>query len=74
MYSTSEDLIVLGFCREGDRDVVYKEIKHLTILLDVKQVVHIYEVYETEKEVFIVMEVRTPDISSVLFLAKCFCL
>jgi hypothetical protein len=40
-----------------DREVVYKEIKHLTMLRDVKHVVYIYAVYELENVVHIVMEV-----------------
>ena len=38
--------------------MVYKEIKHLTMLKDVKQVVQILEVYEKGSDMFIVMEVR----------------
>ena len=41
--------------------MVYKEIKHLTMLKDVKQVVQIHEVFEmvdTKDEVHIVMEAR----------------
>lgn len=44
-------------CREGDEEVVYKEIKHLIMLLDVKQVVEIIEVFENDDQFYIVMEV-----------------
>jgi hypothetical protein len=46
------------YCSDECRDVVYKEIKHLTLLLNVEQVVQIYEVYEKNDEIYIVMEVR----------------
>lgn len=46
-------------CRTGDREIVYKEIKHLTMLKDVKQVVQIFEVFEQDQsDIHIVMEVR----------------
>ena len=45
-------------CRDGDREIVYKEIKHLTMLKDVKQVVEIFEVIEHGKDMYIAMEVR----------------
>jgi hypothetical protein len=45
-------------CRDGDRNVVYKEIKHLSMLKQVKQVVEIFEVVENGKDMYIVMEVR----------------
>lgn len=45
--------------REGDREVVYKEIKHLTMLRDVRQVVTIYEVFENGSDYHIVMEVHS---------------
>lgn len=49
-------------CREGDEEVVYKEIKHLIMLLDVKQVVGIMEVFENGDQFYIVMEVQfCPD-------------
>lgn len=46
-----------GACREGDEEVVYKEIKHLIMLLDVTQVVEIIEVFENDDQFYIVMEV-----------------
>ena len=47
--------------------MVYKEVKHLTMLKDVKQVVQIIEVFEmvTKDEVHIVMEVRSLCSASV---------
>lgn len=44
-------------CSDMDREVVYKEIKHLTMLREVKHVVYIYAVYELDDVVHIVMEV-----------------
>lgn len=44
-------------CSDMDREVVYKEIKHLTMLREVKHVVYIYAVYELDNVVHIVMEV-----------------
>jgi serine/threonine protein kinase len=38
--------------------VVYKEIKHLSMLKNVKQVVTLYEIFESGNEIYIVMEVR----------------
>jgi hypothetical protein len=49
--------VLLAKCRDGDRSIVYKEIKHLTMLKDVRQVVHIYEVFEQAEDMCIVMEV-----------------
>lgn len=46
--------------RDGDREIVYKEIKHLTMLKDVKQVVEILEVIEHGNDMYIAMEARRP--------------
>lgn len=66
---SAEDKIIDGAnanlcCSDMDREVVYKEIKHLTMLRDVKHVVYIHAVYELANVVHIVMEVRTQTLVS----------
>eukprot|EP00892_Ulva_mutabilis_P012728 jgi/Ulvmu1/9828/UM056_0069.1 len=55
---TGEDVAIkhITISEEGDEEVVYKEIKHLIMLLDVRQVVAIFEVFEHDNQFYIVME------------------